>query len=110
MPSGRLAFRLPSDLARLRLGSRQVILDACSVNDKGEVVLRCQDGRPEIVVGPNDSIVFCTGQRNDQGFKLYTEAANLNKDGVFMCLPYSTNTPTNVLPLRPEPTTLWGWF
>jgi len=83
---------------------KQTIITNVGINSKGAVVLKPQNkndddgngiGNDEssdtVVVGPNDRIIFCTGQRTGQNTDEYLNmAVNHSTNGLFVALPYSS--------------------
>ena len=80
---------------------KQTIITNVGINSKGAVVLKRNrnnngddggnDESSDMVVGPNDRIIFCTGQRTGQSTDDYMNmAVDHSKDGLFVALPYSS--------------------
>ena len=57
----------------------------------GSLVIACED--ESLIVGPEDVVCLCTGQRAGHGSSWYERCAEMNKNGVFTVVPYSGSGP-----------------
>jgi len=79
---------------------QQSIITNVTVNSQGALVLEGSSGNDNdndndndnaFEVGPNDRVIFCTGQRTGQSPNDFMDmAVNHSSDGLFVALPYSS--------------------
>ena len=71
---------------------QQSIISNVTINSEGALVLESSSGNDNAFeVGPNDRVIFCTGQRTGQSPNDFMDmAVNHSSDGLFAALPYSS--------------------
>ena len=71
---------------------QQSIIKNVTINSRGAVVLESiSDNDNAIEVGPNDRVIFCTGQRTGQSPNDFMDTVvDHSSDGLFVALPYSS--------------------
>eukprot|EP00316_Scyphosphaera_apsteinii_P011220 CAMPEP_0119311730 /NCGR_PEP_ID=MMETSP1333-20130426/23683_1 /TAXON_ID=418940 /ORGANISM="Scyphosphaera apsteinii, Strain RCC1455" /LENGTH=736 /DNA_ID=CAMNT_0007316199 /DNA_START=155 /DNA_END=2365 /DNA_ORIENTATION=+ len=70
---------------------RQRIVKMLKVAD-GQLMLELTDGKI-LIPGANDTVVMCTGQRNNMGPMYHSKCGEMNFGGTFRVLPFSGTAP-----------------
>mmetsp|Transcript_621 Transcript_621/g.1222 ORF Transcript_621/g.1222 Transcript_621/m.1222 type:complete len:525 (-) Transcript_621:588-2162(-) len=78
---------------------QQSIITNVTINSRGAVVLESSSGNDNAVeVGPNDRVIFCTGQRTGQSPNDFMDmVVDHSSDGLFVALPYSSQACSSAL-------------
>jgi thioredoxin reductase len=71
---------------------QQSIITNVTINSQGALVLESSSGNDNALeVGPNDRVIFCTGQRTGQSPNDFMDmVVDHSSDGLFVALPYSS--------------------